>query len=50
MPRGTGPETLTPIPYLVFALGVCLLIVAGIQNAADPDQLVAMMTDAMAIY
>ncbi|PIK72965.1 hypothetical protein CS379_11020 [Methylobacterium frigidaeris] len=44
-------ETLTPIlTYLVFALGVCLLIVAGIQNASDPDQLVAMMTQAMATY
>ena len=44
-------ETLTPIlAYLVFALAVCLLIVAGIQNASDPDQLVALMTEAMATY
>lgn len=44
-------ETLTPLlAYLVFALGVCLTIVAGIQHAADPDQLVAMMTQAMATY
>ncbi|KMO37942.1 hypothetical protein ACQVP2_23685 [Methylobacterium aquaticum] len=44
-------ETLTPIlAYLVFALAVCLLVVAGIQHAADPDQLMAMMTQAMATY
>lgn len=44
-------EALTPIlAYMVFALAVCLLIVAGIQNASDPDQLVAMMTQAMATY
>ncbi|KMO17810.1 hypothetical protein [Methylobacterium platani] len=44
-------EVLTPIlAYLVFALAVCLLIVAGIQHASDPDQLVAMMTQAMATY
>ncbi len=44
-------RVLTPIlAYLVFALAVCLLIVAGIQHASDPDQLVAMMTQAMATY
>ncbi|AWN46561.1 hypothetical protein DK419_09720 [Methylobacterium terrae] len=44
-------ETLTPVlTYLVFSLVVCLFIVAGIQRAADPDQLVAMMTQAMATY
>ncbi|MFH6785432.1 MULTISPECIES: hypothetical protein [Methylobacterium] len=44
-------EILTPLlAYLVFALVVCLTIVAGIQHASDPDQLVAMMTEAMATY
>ncbi|KMO39486.1 hypothetical protein VQ03_15750 [Methylobacterium tarhaniae] len=44
-------ETLTPIlAYLVLSLGVCLLTVAGIQQSPDPDQLVAMMTEAMATY